>query len=86
MAGGDTVTIIPTHAELTAQQAADLLNVSRPFLVGLLKSGKIPYRKIGAHHRILFKDLMAFKLLHEAERKKILDELVAEAQELNMGY
>jgi len=86
MAEGNAVTIVPYHAELTTQQAADFLNVSRPHLVGLLERNELPYRKVGSHRRILFKDLVEFQQRSRFERKKALDELAAQAQELGLEY
>lgn len=86
MAQGNAVTLIPIHAELTTQEAADIFNVSRPFLIKLIEVGKIPCRKVGRHRRIRFEDLMNYKQQIDSDRMQALDELAAQAQELNMGY
>ena len=86
MALGNAVTIIPVHAELSTQEAADILNVSRPFLIKLTEEGALPCKKVGSHRRILFRDLMAYKKASDAKSEAALDELSAQAQELDMGY
>lgn len=86
MSEGHEIAIMPLHAELTTQQAAELLNVSRPYVIGLLDSGVIPSRKVGKHRRVLIKDILAYKQDSEQLRTQQLAELTAEAQRLGLGY
>lgn len=82
----EQVKITPIKLELTTSEAADILNVSRPYLVQLLESGEIPFRKVGVRRRILSQDLMAYKEKIDSQRKQTLKELTVEAQYFNMGY
>lgn len=86
LADGNAVKVVPIHAELTTQEAADMLNVSRPHLVKLLESGSLPFHKTGKHRRIRFADLMSFKTGRDQASENAMQELARQAQELRMGY
>ena len=84
LSAGQTITVIPTDSELTTQQAADLLHVSRPFLIGLLEEGEIPYRKVGTHRRIKTTDLLNFKRESDKKSKEALEWMADFAQEYDL--
>ena len=86
MAEGKAISIIPSESELSTQQAADILGVSRPHIVKLLEQGIIPFKKAGAHRRILLEDLMQYAEQQKETRKTSLKFLAKQAQELNLGY
>ncbi|MDB9306118.1 helix-turn-helix domain-containing protein [Nodularia spumigena CS-591/12] len=82
MALDKNVSIVTYNPEVTTQQAADLLNVSRPYMIELLEQGEIPYMIVGTHRRVKFEDLKKYKQQRDTQRSQILDELIAESQEL----
>ncbi|MGH9481715.1 MAG: excisionase family DNA-binding protein [Terriglobales bacterium] len=84
MARGNAVRVIPVHAEMTTQEAADLLNISRPSLIQLLEGGKIGYRRVGRHRRVRIEALMKYKRRADEARRAALDELAAYDQELGI--
>jgi len=86
MADGKSITLIPSGAEVSTQQAADMLNVSRPHLVKLLEERKIPFKKVGAHRRIELNDIIEYDRKLSQTRNEQLDFLAKQAQELNLGY
>ncbi|UII29621.1 helix-turn-helix domain-containing protein [Fulvivirga ulvae] len=86
MAEGKSISIIPSDSEISTQQAADMLNISRPHLVKLLEAGAIPFKKVGSHRRILLKDILNYEEGLKTEREKQLDFLAKQAQDLNLGY
>lgn len=86
VASGNSLAVLPLHVEITTQQAATILNVSRPFLVGMLDAGEIPSRKVGTHRRVRLADVIRYQQADEQRRKKVLNELTEEAQRLGLGY
>lgn len=84
MAQGHAISLVPTHAELTTQQAADAINVSRPFLVKLLETGQLPFRKVGTHRRVRYDDLMRYKHAIDARRLETLRMLTETSETLGL--
>lgn len=85
MAAGKGVSVVPLQAELTTQQAADMLNVSRPFLIGLLDAGDIDYRKVGKHRRIRAESLLDYMRADDQRRQDAADELVELTQQMGLA-
>jgi excisionase family DNA binding protein len=86
MAQGNAVTLVPTHHELTTQEAANLLRVSRPYFVKLLEDGAIKFHRVGSRRRVRFTDLMAYMEKMKGQSATALEELAAQAQEIGLGY
>ncbi|MBN9476929.1 MAG: DNA-binding protein [Bordetella sp. SCN 67-23] len=86
LADGNAVKVVPVHAELTTQEAADMLNVSRPHLVKLLEDGVLPFHRTGKHRRVRFADLMRYKDARDRAAEQAMGELARQSQELKMGY
>ena len=86
MAEGNSIAIIPSNSELTTQEAANILNISRPHLVKLLENGKIPFTKVGSHRRIELKDIVTFENKLSKQRRTKLNKLTEQAQKLKLGY
>ena len=82
--GGQGVAVVPSDAQLTTQQAADMINVSRPYLIGLLESGQIEYTKVGRHRRIPFRALREYKLRADYRARAAADEMSRLGQELGL--
>ena len=85
MARQQAFVLYPESSELTTKQAAEMLGVSRPFLIRVLEAGEIPYRKVGRHRRVLMKDILAYKQSMQVKRRAALDELVTASEEVG-GY
>jgi excisionase family DNA binding protein len=83
---GNAVKIVPIHAELTTQETADLLNVSRPHVVKLLEQGHIKFHKVGKHRRVLYADVLAYQQQQKQNSIEAMSELMSQAQALGMGY
>jgi len=86
MGEGNAVTMVPLHREMTTQEAAEFLGMSRPSLLKLLELGEIRFRKVGKHRRVLFQDLVKYRKRSMSDRHEALDELAKQAQQLGLGY
>jgi excisionase family DNA binding protein len=84
LARGEGVQIMPDMAELTTQQAADFLNVSRPYLVKLLEQGDIPFHMVGTHRRVRFQDLREYRRGEDQKQRGAADELARLTRELGL--
>ncbi len=85
IAKGHPVTVVPVEDEIGTQEAADMLKVSRPYLVKLLDANVLPSRKVGVQRRVKIQDVLDYQGQEKAARIKVLEELAAEGQRLNLG-
>lgn len=83
---GNAVSVVHMQKELSTQNAADILGVSRPYFVKLVEKGEIPFHKVGKHRRVYASDLLDYKAKIHAAREKTLQKMIKQAQKLNMGY
>jgi len=83
-ADGNAVTLTPVKPEITTQEAADLLNVSRPFVIGLIEKGRLPVRMVGNHRRLPLSDVLAYKAETKANAYAALQEIASLDQELGL--
>jgi excisionase family DNA binding protein len=86
LANGQAVALVPLDSELSTQQAAELLQVSRPFVIQLMEKGDLPHHKVGTHRRVRLSDVLEYKRRIDEARQVVLAELTREAQELELGY
>jgi len=86
LADGNAVAVVPVQAEMTSQQAADLLNVSRPYLIKLLDGEHIPYRRVGNRRKILLTHLLEYRQRDEMQRRRVADKLTQEAERIGLAY
>ena len=86
LANGNAVSVVPLQAELTTQQAADLLGVSRPYLIGLLEQGRIEHRRVGNRRRVPVADLLRFQHEENERTRAAVAALTEQAEELGLGY
>lgn len=86
MSQGKSIALMRTDAEVSTQQAAEILNVSRPHVIKLVEKGEIPHKKVGSHRRILLQDILKYESNLKTNRRKKLNALAKEAQQLNLGY
>jgi excisionase family DNA binding protein len=86
VANGQQVRIVASNSDLTTAEVADVLNVSRPYVVRLLEEGKLPFRMVGTHRRVALEDALLYRDEQRQKSLAIMQELMAETQELGLGY